>query len=105
MVHPPELVVAGGDGAILLEPIQPPLHAVALAVGRAIEPRATALIGPGRDHRADPSAAQALARRRAAVALVPGHAPGPPPGRASPRPAHRAPIQQVGHGELFVALA
>jgi hypothetical protein len=42
MVARGQLVVAGGDGPVLLEAVDGPLHDVALPVGRPVEPHAAA---------------------------------------------------------------
>ena len=59
-----QLVVAGGNGAMLLEAIDRPFHDVAFAIGRAVEAHPTAgFVGASRDDRPDAAPPQGLAHR------------------------------------------
>ena len=104
MVHLPQLVVAGGDSAKLLEAVDEPLHAVARPVGRPVKVALAGLGGPAGDDRANLPAAQALARGRATLALVAGQPAGAEAGPAGTAPPHRARVQQGGQGALLVPL-
>ena len=54
-----EFVVAGGDGAVLLEPVDRALHDVAFAVGRAVETDAAAhFVAAAGNDRPDAATAQ-----------------------------------------------
>ena len=66
--------VAGGDGAMLLEPVDGPLHHVALPVGLPVEAHPARRFGRApRDDRPDAAPAQVGAHRAAGVALVADH--------------------------------
>jgi hypothetical protein len=99
-----ELVVAGGDGPELLEPVDQALDAVAVALGRPVESRTAALALLGRDDRPDAALAEALASGPAAVALVARHPLGAEARTPAPGPFDGAAVEQVGQGHLLVAL-
>src|SRR5215218_8329744 len=83
-----QLLVAGGDGAVLLEPVDGPLDPVALPVRRAVEAGAApGLLRLAGDDRPDPPAAQVGADAAPGVALVAGHPRRAEPGAAAPRAA------------------
>lgn len=89
-----EFVVAGGDGPVLLEPVDRALDRVALPVGGTVKAYAAARLPRlARDDRSDPALTQIGADGLAGVAHVPGHARRPDPRSASP-PCHRSPLQQ-----------
>src|SRR5215210_1733815 len=84
------LVVAGGQTAELLAPIDQPLDPIPQAVRCPIE-------GP------TPPAVRAIAPPR--VPFVPDHAVGPQPGPPAAGPAHRALLEQLLEHRDFVLLA
>lgn len=92
-----QLLVAGGDGPVLLEPVDQPFDDVALAVGRAVEADAAARLGAeAGDDRADPAAPQVGADRPAGVALVADDPLGAEAGAAAARPPDGPALQQRG---------
>src|SRR5688500_16905457 len=93
-----QFLVAGGDGAMLLEAVDRPLHDVALVVGGAVEAGAAArLVAAAGDDRADAAAAQTRSDRRAGIPLVSGRPLRSYPWAARPWPGHRPVLQQGGH--------
>src|SRR5690349_15472445 len=74
-----QLVVAGAQGAALLEPTYYPLDDVPLAVAGLVEPFLTRLVLPRRDHRLDVAPPQPVADAAVTVTLVPRHLGGPTP--------------------------
>jgi hypothetical protein len=69
-----QFFVARGDGAMQLEPVDRPLDSVALPLGVPAEAPVAPLVALARDDGMDAAAAQGVARRAAAEALVAGGA-------------------------------
>src|SRR5688572_7318418 len=106
MVGGLQFLVAGGDGAVLLEAVDGALHPVALAVGRPVEADAAAgLVFAAWDDRSDAAKAQVGAYGTPRVAPVAAHPIGAHPGAAASRPRHRASLQQRRQLGRFLALA
>lgn len=68
------LLGAGGDGAMLLEPIEKPLDAIPLPVCGAVEGGVGRLIAAAWDDGANTPRLQVVPDAAAAVTLVPGNA-------------------------------
>jgi hypothetical protein len=105
MIRDGELVVAGGDRPVLLQAVDQPLDAVALAIGLPIEGALLGLVRPPWDHRADAPASQLATHRSAAVALVARHPLGSEAWSAASPPLDRPALQQGRQRCLLVALA
>lgn len=92
-------LVAGGQSAVLLEPVVEPLDAVALPIGGAVEAGAAIprLVGQPRNHGADVVVAQPAPDGPAGIALVGGHrlrSPTAPPAHRAWHRCHRWRLQQ-----------
>jgi hypothetical protein len=101
-----QLLVAGGDGAVLLEAVDRAFDDVAFAVGGPIEANAATGFGleAGNDG-ADPPAAQVGSDRPARIPLVADDAVGAEAGSAPADPFDDAPFQQGRDVGRLVALA
>src|SRR5215212_10479760 len=95
MVGALQFLVAGGDGAVLLEAVDEALDPIALTIGDAVEAHPALRLGgaPGND-RSDATPPQIGAHRSAGIAFVPDdsrwpHA-GPPRARATAPRSSRA---------------
>jgi len=97
-------LVAGGNPSALLEPVDQPFDAVALAVGGAVEARGAALVALAGDHHPNAASAQRLAHWRAAVALVAHQAPRTQPRASATSAFERAPVDQCRERHLVVPL-
>ena len=104
MVVGSPFLIAGGDAAALLEPIDQPLDSIAFAIGRAVEARGAAFVHLAGNHRPNPALAQRLPHRPRAVALVADQPPRPQPRAPTPGPLDRAPARQRWERHLVVAL-
>ena len=105
MVVGRSFLVAGGNAPALLQAIDQPLHAVALAVGGAVEPRRPPLVHLAWDDVAAAASAQILAHPPAAVALVADQAVGAEAWSAPPDPLDGAAVRQGRQGHLVVPFA
>ena len=98
MVRLLKLLIAGGNGTVLLEPIDQAFDAVALAVGGPVEADPAPRLGcAARDDRADPPPAQIGAHRLPGVALVGDHPIGAQAGASPAGAGHRPALQQRRH--------
>ena len=89
-----QLLIAGRNGPVLLEPVDGPLDHVAVAGRRTVEADAARwLVAQARNHRADPTPAEIAADLPAGIALVASHAVRSNPGATEP-PCHRSLCQQ-----------
>lgn len=105
MVGTLQFVVAGGDGAVLLEAIDGARDAVAVSVGGAVKPHTLSRLGgAARDDRPDAAATQVRADGTPGVALIADDPIRPLAGASASRSRDRPLLQQRRHLWRFVAL-
>lgn len=100
-----QLVVAGGQPAGVLQPVDHAFHHVAGLEQGAVEGAAPMLILAPRDGDADAPSPEVAADVGVAVALVPHHPSGTPLGASPLRALHRAPLQEGLEHRGLVLLA
>ena len=100
-----QLLVAGGQAAILFAAGDQPLNDIPLSVGRPVEGASAVLVGLVGDGVADTAAAAGLPDLPAAVALVADDALWTAAGPAASRSLDRHPVQQLVEHRRLVRLA
>src|SRR5581483_6019365 len=96
-------LIAGSNPSAVLEPIEQPLHLVALPIRRVVEARGAALVALGGNDYPDTPATQSCPHGPAAVALVAHQSSRPQPGSSTSSPLDGAARRQRRHHGLVVA--
>jgi hypothetical protein len=100
-----ELVIAGGEAAVLLEPTDQALDDIAFAVGAPVHQAWSGFGRELRDDRGDAVSAEMIADRPAGIATIGQERPRPPARPATARAFDRAGGHQGRERSLLVPLA